>query len=310
MASNINPNNIDTTYPIAGQDNDSQGFRDNFTNIKTNFEFAETEIDDLQAKVLLKSALTGTTLDNDMDGALIENAKIQGFRGTRVALGSVSGSATIDYSAGHYYTLTTSASVSLSFTNLPSAGNQAWWNVRVTVSATAHTLTLPAAVGAGASATSITGIQGISSNVITFAETGTYEFEFRTDDGGASVYVNELTRPRSRFTNPPFFALNEELADTDAASLSVTNSYFATGGVGETATLAAGTDGQVKTLIMSADGGGDMVVTVANAGWKVVGSGTITFSEIGQVATLLYTNAKWYIIGTGPGAGNNTVVLA
>ena len=35
MASNINPNNVDTTYPIAGQDNDSQGFRDNFTNIKT-----------------------------------------------------------------------------------------------------------------------------------------------------------------------------------------------------------------------------------------------------------------------------------
>ena len=35
MASNINPNNIDGTYPVAGQDNDSQGFRTNFTNIKT-----------------------------------------------------------------------------------------------------------------------------------------------------------------------------------------------------------------------------------------------------------------------------------
>ena len=31
MTSSINPNNIDGTYPIAGQDNDSQGFRDNFT---------------------------------------------------------------------------------------------------------------------------------------------------------------------------------------------------------------------------------------------------------------------------------------
>ena len=59
MASSINPNNIDTTYPVAGQDNDSQGFRDNFTNIKTNFEYAETEIDDLQAKGIIKSALTG-----------------------------------------------------------------------------------------------------------------------------------------------------------------------------------------------------------------------------------------------------------
>ena len=63
MASNINPNNIDTTYPVAGQDNDSQGFRDNFTNIKTNFSYAEEEIDDLQSKVIVKSALTGTTID-------------------------------------------------------------------------------------------------------------------------------------------------------------------------------------------------------------------------------------------------------
>lgn len=298
MASNINPDNIDTTYPIAGQDNDSQGFRDNFTNIKTNFEFAETEIDDLQSKVLLKSALTGGTLDNDMAGALLENAKIQGFRATRVALGTVSsGSATIDYSAGHYHTLTTGASVSLSFTNLPAAGNQAWFNVRVTVAATSHTLTLPSAVGNGNSAKSVLGVQGISSNVITFAETGTYEFEFHTDDGGSTVYVNELTRPRSRFTNPPFFALSEELADAGAASLEVTNSYFATGGVGETSTLAAGTDGQIKTLIMSADGGGDMVVTVSNAGWKVVGSGTITFTDIGQAVTLIYTNSKWYCVG-------------
>ena len=66
MASNINPNNIDTTYPVAGQDNDSQGFRDNFTNIKNNFSSAETEIDDLQAKVIVKSALTGTTVDNTL----------------------------------------------------------------------------------------------------------------------------------------------------------------------------------------------------------------------------------------------------
>ena len=108
MASSINPNNIDTTYPVAGQDNDSQGFRDNFTNIKSNFEFAETEIDDLQAKGIFKSALTGTTLDNDMAGAVIKNAKLQATRDTRIALGAVTGSAAIDYSAGNFYSVTTS----------------------------------------------------------------------------------------------------------------------------------------------------------------------------------------------------------
>ena len=62
--SSINPNNIDGTYPIAGQDNDSQGFRDNFTNIKNNFTFAYDELTDLQNKAVLKSALNGSTLDN------------------------------------------------------------------------------------------------------------------------------------------------------------------------------------------------------------------------------------------------------
>ena len=295
MASNINPNNIDTTYPIAGQDNDSQGFRDNFTNIKTNFQFAETEIDDLQAKVLLKSALTGTALDNDMAGALIENAKIQGFRGTRVALGGVSGTATIDYAAGHYYTLTTSASVGLNFSNFPSAGNQAWIAVRITVSSTAHTLTLPAAVGAGASATNVLGIQGWNTNVITFAETGTYEFEFRTDDGGSSIYISELSRPRNRFINPLLLASSEDLADAGAASLATTTSYFETAAA-ETATLAAGVNGQIKIFAMAADSG-NMVITVTNAGWKTSGTGTITFDDIGDACTLQYINNKWYCVG-------------
>ena len=48
MASKIVPGNVDGTYPKAGQDNSSQGFRDNFSAIKTNFTEAQTEIEDLQ----------------------------------------------------------------------------------------------------------------------------------------------------------------------------------------------------------------------------------------------------------------------
>ena len=49
MASNIVPGNIDATYPKAGQDNSSQGMRDNFSEIKTNFTTAATEITALQS---------------------------------------------------------------------------------------------------------------------------------------------------------------------------------------------------------------------------------------------------------------------
>jgi hypothetical protein len=49
MASNINPTLIDITYPIAGQDNDTQGFRNNYQVIQTNFTTAATEITALQS---------------------------------------------------------------------------------------------------------------------------------------------------------------------------------------------------------------------------------------------------------------------
>ena len=51
MPSNINPQNINTTYPIAGQDNDTQGFRTNFTNIQNNFVVAASEITNLQSNL-------------------------------------------------------------------------------------------------------------------------------------------------------------------------------------------------------------------------------------------------------------------
>jgi len=295
MASSINPNNIDTTYPIAGQDNDSQGFRDNFTNIKTNFEYAETEIDDLQAKGIFKSALTGTVLDNDMAGAVIKNTKTQAYRATRIALGAVTGSAAIDYSAGNWYSVTTSGSITLAFSNIPAAGNQAFITVTVTVANIAHTMTLPSAVGNSASAKSIVGIQGIVSNVITFKEAGTYEFQFHTDDGGASIFLSELTRPRDTLTNPIKLTGSEDLAAAGAASLTLTSSFFTTAAA-ETATLAAGVEGQVKVFAMVADGG-DMVITIANAGWKASGTGTITFDTIGDAATMMYINSKWFCIG-------------
>jgi hypothetical protein len=286
MASNINPNNINGAYPVAGQDNDSQGFRDNFTNTKTNFDYAAAEITDLQNKAVLKAALTGGTLDNNMAGSLLSNAQLQDMSETRVALGTISGTATIDYSAGPYYTLTTSGSVSLSFTNFSTAGTVSRVRVQITVSNTAHTLTLPAAVQIG-----ISNIQGINSNVITFGQTGTYEFEFETGDAGTTITIID----QNRNLDPIYLPSSEDLGDTQAASLTKTTSYFSTAAP-ETATLAAGTPGQVKVFAMYLDTG-DMVITVTNAGWKSSGTGTITFGEIGDACTLLYVNGKWFCIG-------------
>jgi hypothetical protein len=286
MASNINPNNIDGAYPVAGQDNDSQGFRDNFTNTKTNFDYAAAEITDLQNKAVLKAALTGTTLNNDMGGSLLSDAQFQDISETKVSLGTVSGSQTIDYSAGPYYTLTTAGSVSLAFSNFSVAGTVSRCRFQITVSSVAHTLTLPAAVSIGT-----VNVQGLVSNIITFGTIGTFEFEFETSDAGSTISIFDLNRNR----DPMYLPSSEDLGDTAAASLTKTTSYFSTAAP-ETATLAAGAAGQVKVFAMYADTG-DMVITVTNAGWKSSGTGTITFTTIGQACTLMYINSKWFVIG-------------
>lgn len=286
MASNINPNNIDGAYPVAGQDNDSQGFRDNFTNTKTNFDYAASEITDLQSKAVLKAALTGTTLNNNMGGSLLSNAQFQDISETKVSLGTVSGTQTIDYSAGPYYTLTTSGSVSLAFSNFSASGTVSRARLQITIASIAHTLTLPSAVTVG-----ISNIQGIASNIITFNKTGTYEFEFETSDAGTTISIFDLNRN----FDPIYLPSSEDLASTAAVSLIKTTSYFTTAAP-ETATLAAGAAGQVKVLAMYGDAGAaDMVISVTNPAWG--GAGTITFTTVGQACTLMYINSKWFCIG-------------
>jgi hypothetical protein len=51
MASQIDPTTIDVTYPIAGQDNDTRGFHDNYRAIQNGLVFAKAEIETLQANV-------------------------------------------------------------------------------------------------------------------------------------------------------------------------------------------------------------------------------------------------------------------
>jgi len=288
MTSAINPNNIDGAYPVAGQDNNSQGFRDNFTNTKTNFEFAASEITDLQNKAVLKSALTGTVLNNDMGGSILSNAQIQDFSATVVNLGTTSGSVTVNYAGGHYQTVTTSGSISLAFSNFPAAGIEGFVSVAVTVASTAHTLTLPTAVSIGT-----TGLLGINTgtNVITFAQTGTFVFDFTTVNGGTTITVKQ-----SNIQFQPFNSSTEDVAASAAISLATATSYFTTAAA-ETATLAAGVAGQVKVLAALDVTSGNMVVTVTNAGWKASGTGTITFASRGTACTLQYINSKWFCIG-------------
>jgi hypothetical protein len=290
MTSLINPNNIDASYPVAGQDNSTQGFRTNFTNIKQNFQYAETEINALQNNGVVTNAA------NNFNDNLIYAARMQDIAFTKITDSSAAGAVILNFASAQYYSLVTDGATSLTFTNWPAANESAvgYMRLQVQVTNVAHTVTIAANNFEGGAAlinaTEVTGYVAANaySGTITFPATGYYDFEFSCYDGGTEIMINQLD-------HTPLNASSEDLAASAAVSRAVSDSYFTTAGA-ETATLAAGVNGQVKVFAMVATAG-NMVITVANAGWKTSGTGTITFAAVGDACTLKYINSKWFCIG-------------
>jgi hypothetical protein len=288
--SQINPNNINPEYPVAGQDNNTQGFRDNFNNIKVNFQYAENEINTLLANSISKVS----TSVNEFNDSVIYGSRLQNTGYIQVNRGNVAPTANINYAAGSFQTITANANTTVNFTGLPAAGNTAVITLAINAVA-ANTTANPYTVTVANVNNSSSGIIGYSGGVLSFPRTnttsaGTHTYQFVTDDNGSSFTVTPVATLAS-----PLNASSEDVANAAVISLGVSDSYFSTSAA-ETATLPAGIKGQVKTLAMFADSG-DMVITVTNAGWKTSGTGTITFDTIGDACTLKYINNKWFCIG-------------
>tara|TARA_B100001057_G_scaffold263280_2_gene263450 strand:+ start:9429 stop:9992 length:564 start_codon:yes stop_codon:yes gene_type:complete len=182
MASNIVPGNIDGTYPTAGQDNSSQGFRDNFTEIKNNFTNAKTEIEDLQTnKANLNAA-------SDFTNNEVTRAKFKDTTETVFPHGSVSsGSVVLNHANGHYQTLTITANTTFSFLNFPTGAlGRIILDITVAPSSTGI-LTLPTAV---IKADNVHGSDGTSDQIT--VGLGRFLFEFMSPDGGTTVLMHQL----------------------------------------------------------------------------------------------------------------------
>jgi len=182
MASKIVPGNIDATYPKAGQDNSSQGFRDNFTETKNNFTEAKSEIEDLQTN---KANLNASS---DFTNNEVTRAKLKNTSETVFPHGSVSsGSVVLNHANGHYQTLTITANTTFSFLNFPAgAVGRIILDITVAPSSTGI-LTLPTAV---IKADNVTGSDGTSDQITTGL--GRFLFEFMSPDGGTTVLMHQL----------------------------------------------------------------------------------------------------------------------
>jgi hypothetical protein len=182
MASNIVPGDIDATYPKAGQDNSSQGFRDNFNGIKNNFTYAKSEIESLQNNKANLNAASNFA-DNE-----VTRAKFKDTSETVYPHGTVgSGNVTLNHENGHYQTLTVTADTTFAFLNFPPAGALGRIILDVTVSPGATNLVFPSAV---IKADNVTGSDGTSDTIA--PGLGRALYEFMSPDGGTTVLMHQL----------------------------------------------------------------------------------------------------------------------
>jgi hypothetical protein len=192
--SSINPNNINGQYPIAGQDNDSQGFRDNFTNVKNNLTFAKSEIEALEQSAILKTAIPGITLNNEMNNTQLKGVQALRFTETVNPVGTIGSDTLVNWSQGHYQHFILSQNTTLTFAGWPTSGFYTNLRLEVRVDTPGFTLTLPATI----SLVNASRIQGCLGRTITFSSAGVYVFEFSTRDGdnpdAGAVTVQELSR--------------------------------------------------------------------------------------------------------------------
>lgn len=121
MPSNIEFITINEKYPIAGQDNNSQGFRDNFKQIKKGLRTANQEVTDLQNNT------ARTDVDSEFGiGTTQSNLNLKNFTqalATGEGLRNVPDDGetlhVIDYTEGQYFAFSVSADVAFSLANWP-----------------------------------------------------------------------------------------------------------------------------------------------------------------------------------------------
>jgi hypothetical protein len=189
MTSAITVTSIDATYPVAGQDNDSQGFRDNFSQIKTQLTTAGSEITALQDS---RATTNATTSFNGHD---VKNANLQDWGQKVVAKGSVSGTVDCDFEDGNVTTLTSSGDVTLTFSNFPkeddaSTNTYAVMRVILTKGTSTHSVTL---TGVSLPVSLESPDSSTLGSLEAFPERrSTFIFDVFSVDGGSTKYASQI----------------------------------------------------------------------------------------------------------------------
>lgn len=191
MSSSIISATIDENFPVAGQDNDSQGFRDNFSIIKDNFAYAKTEIEDLQTNTAKLNE------DNSFANNTLSNANLLAHTQTAYdATSGISASTDVSFNSGHHFVVVAQNDITLTLTDWPTTTEYAEIRVQVYGDGVSNrTITFAGSWGSGGSSTKHTdgnaAWSGASITTGTVTSTSHLVKVF-TFDSGANIFLEYL----------------------------------------------------------------------------------------------------------------------
>lgn len=181
MASNINTTNINESYPVAGVDNDSQGFRDNFSTIKNNFVSAKSEIEALQDNT------AKTNANNNFFGYQITGADFIGNTEVLYPGGTINQGQNISFSNGNVQTFGIGADMTLTLADWPDTSKVGKMRVMLLNDGSIRNVTW--AVEAGGSIV-VDSAWPTSNNTTPINSQSNYTIiDFMTIDGGTTVFA-------------------------------------------------------------------------------------------------------------------------
>ena len=287
MTSQINVGTINTSYPVAGVDNNSQGFRDNFTAISAGLATAKTELTALQTNAVLKANLTtNAVVNNDLNGSTISNGLYNRFYGVYFSGGTVSAAANIDLVNGPVQKFVLSGNATLTFTGWPTAGKMGL--IRVLIASDLNGVHTPGFATGGGGA--------IRYDVAypTLPNSSSQGFKV----GGESVRSVTVSNSGSRYITPTTVSFTSPTL-TNGTPASATATYKVLSATATVGALGAGyTTGDL--LVVNQDSKIVLSVTGVN------GSGGITSlsptQPLGLLSPLAGSKTVTALTGSGTGA--------
>ena len=184
--SDLNYGAIDETFPIAGQDNNSQGFRGNFAAIKASLQTAQEAVTTLETNTAKLNA------DNNFLGHSVSNAVTKKLWGATYSLNNITTPQFIDLNNGSFQYVTFAGNTTVTFQNWPTTGNYALVRLHLISDGNAtRTATLGTTGGTWRPESTITLNAG--SPTFSLNSNGKHRvIEAWTYNGGTTVFVKDL----------------------------------------------------------------------------------------------------------------------